>query len=250
MSLPVVVVWFSCGAASAVALRETLRRYGDTHTVRAVNSPVEEEDPDNRRFLHDVERWLGVEVEIATNPKLDHNSAVKVWDKRAFMSGPHGAPCTLQLKKEPRYAWEAANKADWHVLGFTADERDRFDRFVMSERDNVLPVLIDAGLTKGDCFRILAEAGIALPMVYRLGYPNANCVGCVKATSATYWNHVRKRHPAVFASRAEQSRRLGVRLVRVAGERLFLDELSADAVGLPMKNMDFECGIFCAAERL
>lgn len=106
-------------------------------------------------------------------------------------------------------------------------------------------MLIDAGLTKADCFRIISEAGIELPRIYRLGYPNANCIGCVKATSPTYWNHVRKVHPYVFAQRAEQSRRLGARLVRYKGERLFLDELPPDAVGLPMKGLDFECGIFC-----
>jgi len=49
----------------------------------------------------------------------------------------------------------------------------------------------------------------------------------------------------VFAARAEQSRLLGVRLVRVQGERIFLDELDPNAVGRPLKNMQFECGLFC-----
>jgi hypothetical protein len=42
-----------------------------------------------------------------------------------------------------------------------------------------------------------------------------------------------------------QSREIGARLVRVNGKRLFLDELPPDAIGAPMKNLDFECGIFC-----
>ena len=118
-------------------------------------------------------------------------------------------------------------------------------RFVLTERENVLPVLIEAEITKGECFNILARAGIALPAVYLRGYPNANCIGCVKATSPTYWNHVRQHDPDVFARRAEQSRRLGARLVRYRGKRMFLDELPAGARGKPMKGMDFECGIFC-----
>ncbi len=78
-----------------------------------------------------------------------------------------------------------------------------------------------------------------------MGYPNANCIGCVKATSPLYWNHVKKMHPEVFEERAEQSRRLGCRLVRYKGKRLFLDELPDDAIGRKMNNMNFECGIFC-----
>jgi hypothetical protein len=130
-------------------------------------------------------------------------------------------------------------------LGFTADERTRHNRFVLTERDNVLPVLIDLNLTKKDCHRILLAAGIAPPRVYDMGYPNANCIGCVKATSPTYWNLVRQKHPDVFAARAAQSRELGAKLARHQGKRVFLDELPADAKGKSLKTMSVECGIFC-----
>lgn len=243
--MKMIAVWFSCGAASAVAAYKTIEKYGITHTIRIINNPVIEEDSDNIRFLKDVEKWLGVEVETARNPKFPDNSAVSVWDKRKFMSGVAGAPCTTELKKNARYLWEKENKPDYHVLGFTFDEVKRHDRFIISERDNVLPVLIDHRITKSDCYKILQDQGIQLPRVYTQGYPNANCIGCVKATSPTYWNHVREKHESVFNERAEQSRRLGAKLVRYKGERIFLDELPTDAKGRPMKNMDFECGIFC-----
>lgn len=238
-------MWFSCGAASAVAAKKTVEKYASTHEVRIINNPVAEEDPDNRRFLCDVENWVGVEIEYAINSKFPSCSCVDVWEKRRFMSGPQGAPCTSELKKKARQQWEALNHPDWHVLGFTYDELNRHERFVMTERDNVLPVLIDEGITKAQCFQIIKDAGIALPSVYQRGYPNANCIGCVKATSATYWNHVRKTDPEVFEQRARQSRDIGCKLVRWKGKRMFLDELPADAIGRKMKNMDFECGIFC-----
>lgn len=244
--LPVIAVWFSCGAASAVAAKLTLEKYGKTHKIRILNNPVAEEDKDNRRFLNDVEKWLGVQIETVKNPMFPECSAVEVWELKQYMSGTAGAPCTTQLKKLARKYWEKANKSDHIVLGFTADEAHRVDNFRNNERHDLLPVLVDAKLTKGDCFNILLEAGIALPRIYRLGYPNANCIGCVKATSPTYWNHVRKVHPEIFQQRAEQSRRIGARLVRHKGVRMFLDELPEDAIGRTMKNMDFECGIFCA----
>ena len=146
-----IAVWFSCGAASAVAARLTLDLWGDTCNVRIINNPVAEEDPDNRRFLADVERWLGVNIEIAINPEHPNCSAVEIWDKRKYMSGVAGAPCTGKLKREARQHWENFNHHDWMVLGFTAHERDRHDKFVLTERANLLPVLIDAGLSKRDC---------------------------------------------------------------------------------------------------
>lgn len=249
MSVPrpgdTIVVWYSCGAASAVAAHETLRLYGDRCDVRIINNPVAEEDPDNRRFLADCQEWFGREIEIAEHPEWPEASAEVVWQERRFMSGTHGAPCTQILKKEVRQLFERRNRVDWHVLGFTADERDRFDRFTLTERENVLPVLIDAGLDKEACAARINEAGIALPAIYSEGYPNANCIGCVKATSPTYWNLVRKTRPEVFERRAVQSRELGARLVRYKGERIFLDELPVDAVGRPLKTMTIECGIFC-----
>lgn len=240
-----IAVWFSCGAASAVASYLTLQKYGKDYDVRIVNNPVAEEDDDNRRFLKDVETWLGHEIEIAENPKFPSHSAVDVWAKRKFMSGPLGAPCTIELKKNARILWEETNKPDWHVLGFTSEEKDRHDRFTLTERDNVIPILIDARMTKADCYRMLKHHKIEPPQIYKLGYPNANCIGCVKATSPTYWNHVRKEHPEVFEQRAKQSREIGSRLVRVNNERIFLDELSPHAKGRAMKSLDFECGLFC-----
>lgn len=240
-----IIVWFSCGAASAVAAKKTIDRYGSDNTIRIVNNPIKEEHPDNQRFLRDVQDWLGIEIEFALNSKYPSATCEDVWEKRQYMSGPSGAPCTVELKKRARQEWESNNNYDYIVLGFTADEKKRHERFVMTERADVLPVLIEDGIKKADCYRIINEAGLRLPEIYNLGFPNANCIGCVKASSATYWNHVRETFPEVFKQRAEMSRRIGAKLAWYKGGRIFLDELPHDAKGRPMKNMDFECGIFC-----
>lgn len=248
--MTVIAVWFSCGAASAAAARLTLDRYPDAD-VRVCYCPVVEEDADNLRFLSDCEVWLGKKIERVTNPSYPSCSAVEVWNRRRYMSGNRGAPCTLELKKEARRHWEKENKPDWHVLGFTAEEHRRHKWFTLGERSNVLPVLIDARMTKDDCFNLVRSAGIKLPRIYEMGYPNANCIGCVKASSPTYWNHVRAQHPEVFAGRAEQSRAIGAKLVRVCGKRMFLDELPVDATGRKLRKLPPapECGIFCDPTR-
>ena len=240
-----IAVWFSCGAASAVAAQKTIELYGDICTIRIINNPIKEEHEDNQRFLKDVEKWLSVDIEIAVNPKYPDASCVDVWDKRQYMSGVGGAPCTFELKKKARQEWEKNNHHDWLVLGFTAEEKKRHERFALNERSNILPILIDANITKGECYQIIQGAGIELPEIYKLGYPNANCIGCVKATGITYWNHVRRVHPDVWRERLFQSRAIGCKLVKYKGKRIYLDMLPPDAVGRPMKNMDFECGIFC-----
>lgn len=240
-----IVVWFSCGAASAVALAKTIEIYGKHNKIIACNNPIKEEHKDNQRFLNDVSRYLNVEIQSVTSQRYKSQSCVDVWNDRKYMSGIAGAPCTGELKKKARQRWEEDNPHDFIVLGFTSEEKKRHENFILSERDSVIPVLIDLNISKADCYKIVQSWNIDLPEIYKLGYPNANCIGCVKATSPTYWNHVRKMHPEVFEHRAKQSRDIGARLVRVKGKRIFLDELDPSVKGRSMKNMDFECGIFC-----
>ena len=240
-----IAVWFSCGAASAVAAKLTLRKYGLKNKVSIVNNPIKEEHEDNQRFLKDVEKWLDHPIEQAKSSKYPNQECKEVWTKRKFMSGPHGAPCTLELKKFARKEWEEIHKPDYTVLGFTSEEQKRADRFMLTERDTLITPLISEGYNKQMCFDTILAAGIDLPYVYHVGMPNANCIGCVKASSSTYWNLVRREFPEVFKDRAEQSRELGAKLVWYKGKRISLDELPEDAKGHSLKEYDFECGLFC-----
>lgn len=246
MSKETIAVWFSCGAASAVAAKKTIEAYSDTCNVRIVNNPIKEEHPDNRRFLVDVEQWLGVEIESAINPKWPNCSVVEVWDARRAMSFPKGAPCTQELKKKARQHWERINDCHAMVLGFTAEEQDRHTDLASKEILPIIPVLINLGITKLQCFNILHEAGIRLPAMYLDGFTNANCIGCSKATSPEYWNLVRKKYPEVFKQRAEQSKRLGVNLVRVKNKRIQLNELNPVSRGRRIKPIEpYQCSLFC-----
>lgn len=238
-----IVVWFSCGAASAIAAKIVVDKYGKDNNVMVVNNPIKEEHIDNVRFKNDIANWIGQDIINATNKDFPDCSIKTVFDKRKYMSGVAGAPCTMLLKKEARYQFECSHEIDFHVLGFTSDEIGRYNKFIRSERANTLPVLIDLGITKTKCFDLLIQAGIKRPRIYDLHFPNANCIGCVKSTSATYWNMVRKEFPHVFESRAQQSRKIGCKLVRVEGKRKFLDELKPTDRGGKIKS--YECGIFC-----
>jgi len=240
-----IAVWFSCGAASAVAAKITLDMYKDTNEIHILNNPILEEDEDNQRFLRDVSEWLQYPIQHVTSKTFPNQSVKEVWDKRKYMSGVAGAPCTYELKKKPRQEWEEIHKPDWTVLGFTADEAKRADRFRLTERESLLTPLINCGFDKQACFDVIQDAGIKLPEAYLNGLPNANCIGCVKASSPTYWNHVRKMYPDTFQDRLEQSKQIGAKLVLVKGKRIQLEDLDPKAKGRAMKEYEIDCGIFC-----
>lgn len=238
-----IAVWFSCGAASAVAAKLTIDKYKNLFNILIVNNPVLEEHSDNRRFLKDIEEYIQHPIIEAKNIKYPSASIIDVFNRERYMSGVHGAVCTRKLKREARYQFELNHDIDYHVLGFTIDEWKRQKKFNERERSNAIPVLCKELVTKDECFKKLRKDNIKLPEIYSLQYPNANCIGCVKSQSATYWNMIRVDFPEIFKLRAEQSRKLGCRLVKYKGKRIFLDELPSNAVGGKIKS--WECGIFC-----
>ena len=78
-----------------------------------------------------------------------------------------------------------------------------------------------------------------------MGFPNANCIPCCKATSPEYWALVRKEFPVQFKRMADLSRGLGSRLTRVDGIRAFIDEIpngypTTEAIA---PECDFLCGM-------
>jgi hypothetical protein len=232
------VVWFCCGAASAYAAKLAKERYGDDCTVVYCDT-MSAEHPDNARFFRDVERWIGSPIEVIRSQA--YADIDDVFQRTRYMAGIAGARCTTEMKKLPRIAFQ--NNADTHIFGYTIEEKKRAAHF--EDANPTLSVewlLIDGGVTKQDCKDALADAGIALPAMYALGFEHNNCIGCVKSTSGGYWNRVRRLFPDVFARRARQSRLIGARLVRVDGERVFLDELPLEE---DTPDDDIDCGPTC-----
>jgi hypothetical protein len=218
------VVWFSCGAASAVAAKMTLHETpGAIIAYCATNS----EHRDNERFLMDCQQWFNRAVTRLSSTTFQ--DTWHVWEKERYLAGINGAPCTRALKFRPRLAWQEPD--DIHVFGYTADKRDAARAVAMRENYPEMAIvtpLIDAGLTKASCLALIENANIELPVMYGLGFHNNNCIPCVKAQSPSYWALVRLRFPAEFERMVELSRRLNVRLCKIKGERRFIDEIPLD----------------------
>lgn len=246
MSKERILCWFSCGAASACAAKETLKRYGESHEVLVVNCDTRpSEHPDNYRFSQEVEKWLGVPIIYIRNE--DYATVDDVFEQTRYMAGVRGARCTTELKKIPRLRF--ARPDDWHVFGLTFDEGKRVRDFTSRNPDLRLKwVLVDARITKADCLQQIDNAGIGLPAMYLLGFDNNNCPGCVKASSPWYWDRVRKFFPLVFQRRCAQSRKLGVRLVELHHhQRIFLDQLPQGPFRKNRKE-NLSCGPECGIQ--
>ena len=240
-----IVCWFSCGDASAVATKlaiaENAKQENPLPLVVA-RCWVAEEDEDNDRFAADCERWFGVPILILKREEYE-GSVYKVIEKTRYVSGPKGAPCTRELKKRIREAFQRHD--DLHVFGFTAEEAHRIDNLLDANADlRLWNILIDKWLDKKDCHAIVARAGIKLPAQYARGFDHNNCKACVKATSPGYWNMVRIHHPQEFERMSRVSEALGARLVRVKGKRKFLRELRPTD-GKLTEQGTIECGVFC-----
>lgn len=94
--------WFSCGAPSAVAAKLTL---ATDKRAEVVYTRIEEEHPDNMRFLLDCEHWLGVPIRSIGN--LKYNCSIyEVFERERYLVGIQGAPCTKLLKRRVREEYQ------------------------------------------------------------------------------------------------------------------------------------------------
>jgi 3'-phosphoadenosine 5'-phosphosulfate sulfotransferase (PAPS reductase)/FAD synthetase len=233
------ISWFSCGAASAVATKLAITE--SKTPIEVVYCHVKEEHPDNLRFMKDCEVWFGQPITILENEKYQ-GSIYKVFEKQKYIVGVAGAPCTRALKKEVRIKYQ--KPTDIQIFGYTAEEQDRVDRFIDANNDIKLwSILIDKGLRKSDCLAMIERAGIELPAMYKLGYSNNNCIGCVKG-GLGYWNKIKIDFPEQFEKMAALEKTIGAKILKHKGERIWLSDLPSGVGDYPTEQ-SIECGIFC-----
>lgn len=232
-----VVAWFSCGVTSAVATKLALAKWGERVVIARIVLKGEHED--NNRFAADCERWFGQPIlNIASKKYADHWGVIA---GERYINGPAGAKCSGVLKRKVREDFQ--DFWDIQVFGFDADEERAQNRARDFRRHHpdvmVSTPLLDADLGKADCLAMVGRAGIEIPAMYRLGYGNNNCIGCVKGGMG-YWNKVRRDFPAAFARMAALERQIG----RSCVNGVFLDELDPTR-GRLSDEPKISCGITC-----
>lgn len=228
MTKPIRVSWFSAGVSSAVATKLS-------KPDRIIYIHIDDQHEDTIRFVDDCEKWFGQTITRIQHSLKDVESACQ---RAGCVTMFHMAPCTKFLKKETRKIWEKENPGrHTYIWGYDCNERGRMERLVaaMPDYDHEFPL---ADITKKEAHGILERAGIRRPKMYDLGYPNNNCVGCLKG-SMGYWNKIRTDFPKVFAKRVAMERRFGHSIIK----GVFLDELQEGRGRC--EPVVAECGIAC-----
>ena len=238
-----IIAWWSGGVTSAVACRLAIELYKD---VRIIYIHIDSHHPDTLRFKEDCEKWYGQKIETWQNAKYKDQFEVA---KKGYINGPTGAPCTKKLKKDVRSLIEKELQPGGQVWGFEF-EKSQINRAIRFKQQypNVVSYfpLIDSNLTKNECVGIIKGAGIEIPLMYKLGYSNNNCIGCVKG-GAGYWNKIRKDFPEVFNRMASIEREVKATCLKNENGRVYLYELDPNA-GTASDLVFGECGIFCQVD--
>lgn len=221
---PRLVCWYSQGAASLVAAKKAIELQPELYpeheiVVACIYLENEYHEPERDEL---VEQFLGHKITYLRDEKYNANVDTVI-EKTRYMSGVYGARCTKELKKAVRLSWQRDD--DVHVFGFDVNEGERrINNLYDTEPEiNGFFPLVELGLTKKNCFEIMTANGLELPMMYKLGYHNNNCIGCVKAGGAGYWNKIRKDFPEVFERRARQEELLNTALVSMSRDKFMRD---------------------------
>jgi len=213
------ICWYSSGIASATATKLMLDAGKE---VLIVKTDTNSEHPDNERFDAECEKLFGQPILHLKSEKYDD-----IWDvftKTNFLKSPQGARCTTELKKKMRQRFQ--EPTDAHVFGYTSDETERAENLLHNNPElTVLTPLIEKGWSKAQCFDWFSQFGIERPMMYRIGFNNNNCIGCVKGGKG-YWNHIRKHFPDVFDRMAKEERRIGHSVCKDDYGPIWLDEMT------------------------
>jgi hypothetical protein len=237
-----IIAWWSAGITSAIACKLAIEEHGKEN-VELVYIKIDSAHSDNDRFISDCEKWY--DKKIATIRSKKYKDQFDVVKKVKYVNGVAGAPCTLHLKKNVRFAFEKETQHTNQVFGFEFEKKEINRAIRFSEQyphTKPLYPLIDAKLTKEMCADILLKNGIKLPAMYELGFHNNNCIGCVKGGKG-YWNHIRKHFPETFDKMVVAEREVGASCIK--GK--FLDELKPKE-GRHDPPIAPNCGTFCEIE--
>jgi len=270
-----MIVHFSCGAASAVSALICLME--EPEKIELVYTDPGLEHKDNIRFLRDFEKLTGQKVTILKSNK--YKTPMDVFEERRFLAGPRGAPCTTELKKiTARDYLDNRLLEEVNIFGFDPKESNRAVKYKNNNPElRCRFPLIEQSISKSDCYYILDAIGLDLPYMYKLGYKNANCTGCVKAENLGYWAAIRADFPEIYRWYAKFERKIGAidpdtgkprgaainkRYIKCPyckdgscdkcgddgkfRKRVFLDELPVDQK--PTRNISFTCGYSCGAQ--
>ena len=209
-----IIAWWSGGITSAVACKIAIDIYG-VDNVEIIFIDTQNEHQDTYRFKQDCQKWYGSLIGTITGIGDKYKSIEDVWIKRKSLNVATGAICSTELKKLVREKWQKNKEFKHQVFGFELDEwkRARSMKVNNPKTKPIFPLMM-YGLTKKDCIKIVEDAGIEIPEMYKLGFHNNNCFGKTEDTGGCvqggigYWQKIQKEYPKKFDAMAKMEHKL------------------------------------------
>jgi len=176
------LVLFSGGLGSYFATKRLVERNIPKEDIILLFTDTMIEDEDLYRFLDDATEKLGI-------PLTNYSDGRNVWEvmkDHKFLSNSRVDHCSGDLKRKMSRKFIKQFKPDEVIiyLGFDWTEMNRFEK----AQKAWLPYKIESPmcgnpyLDKEDMKKMLADDGIGLPRLYKMGFAHNNCGGgCVKA---------------------------------------------------------------------
>ncbi len=198
-----VIAWWSGGGDSAITSWLCIKWFGK-ECVRVIFIDTGNEHPDTYRFKNDCEKWYGVQIETIRSSQWENIE--EVWEHYLSLNAATGAICSAELKRAVRQKFQMTNNYSYQAFGFDADEISRAKNMSRNYPDSkpIFPLIMEL-MTKGESLKILQKNGIEVPVSYRMGYSNNNCLntGCVQG-GIGYWQKYQLDFPEKFEEMAER----------------------------------------------
>lgn len=193
------IVMFSGGAGSWGAAKRVAEWYG-TDDLLLLFADTLMEDEDLYRFLDEGAQDVGGElVKIA-----EGRDPWQVFFDRKYLGNTRADPCSYVLKRKFIRDWLESNYAPDECevyLGIDIDEEHRFTRALRYWQPYTVraPLIEQDPVFRHDVKEMMAQAGIAEPRLYKMGFPHNNCGGfCIKA-GISHFAHLLAKMPDRYA---------------------------------------------------
>lgn len=199
------VVQFSGGLCSFWAAKRVIAEHG-RENVTLLFSNTKMEDEDLYRFNRDAEKYLGVTITVL----CDGRTPWDLFTSKGMLGNSRFPICSVILKREVLDKWRHANttpESHAFYLGLDWTEAHRMNGVggkpgmaeVFRPWRVEAPMMHEPIWDKCRMMEELKATGIALPRLYKMGFPHNNCGGfCVKAGQA-HFAHLLKMMPERFA---------------------------------------------------
>ena len=265
-----VISWWSGGVASAVTCVLMLEKY---ENVSIAFCDTSLEHPDTYRFMNDFENKFGIKIDIIKSSKF--NEPEDVWRRYSGMNFAHGAPCSNELKKQPRIKYQKKDTDFAQAFGFDYGKKEmrRATNMLVNNPDinPIFPLIVEK-YSRDKIFKKIKDLGFKIPKAYEY-FQNNNCIGdfesekggCIQG-GIGYWQLIKEKFPKKFEYTANLEHELSIKKnkpiticrdqrKKTRGNKLFLKKCEAfpeveDISVIKGKRpvVYFECNGFCSTQ--